>query len=60
MPERDAPTIPKATTYLGYSLFPEKNVLLSPLPFVKLDTINNKEKYDSITTTISDSDISFI
>ena len=38
--------------YHGDSLFPEKNVLLSLLPFVKLETTNSNEKYDNTTITI--------
>ena len=44
IPDKDAPTIPNATMYHGDSLFPEKNVLLSLLPFVKLETTNSNEK----------------
>ena len=60
MPDQDAPTIPNATMYHGDSLFPEKNVLLSLLPFVKLETTNSNEKYDNTTITIRDSDMLII
>jgi hypothetical protein len=57
IPEREAPTIPNATTYHGDSLFPEKKVLLSLSPFVKCETRYNKEKYEIIIKIINDSDI---
>ena len=57
IPDREAPTMPKATMYHGDSLFPEKKVLLSLLPFVKLETKNSSKKYDNTTITINDSDM---
>ena len=57
IPDKDAPTIPNATMYHGDSLFPEKNVLLSLLPFVKLETTNSNQKYDNTTKTKKDTDM---
>ena len=44
IPDRDAPTIPKATTYHLEFLFPEKNVWLSDFPFVNCDITNKLKK----------------
>jgi hypothetical protein len=57
IPESEAPTIPNATKYQGDSLFAEKNVELSPLPFVKYEIINKPMKYEAITKSISDDSI---
>ena len=52
IPERDAPTIPKATKYQGDSLFAEKNVWLSLDPVVKFEIKNSPKKYKIITRSI--------
>ena len=54
IPERDAPTIPKATKYQGDSLFAEKKVWLSSLPVVKLEIIKSPKKYRKMTVRIID------
>ena len=43
-PERDAPTIPKATKYHGELLFAVKNVLLSSFLLVKNEITSNSRK----------------
>ena len=51
-PDKDAPTIPNATTYQGDCLFPTKKPLLSALRPVKYDISKRRAKYPTTTESI--------
>lgn len=48
-PDKEAPTIPKATTYQGDCLLPTKNPLLSAFLPVKYEINSKRAKYPTTT-----------